>query len=455
MVKFNPDHIVDALLKRPAAERYWVAFSGGLDSTVLLHALAMRRDRLPGALFAIHVHHGLQEAADRWLQHCEDTCRKLKVTLTLRNIEIHAEAGQSLEAVAREERYAAFRNILQTGESLLLAHHLDDQLETFLLQALRGSGVAGLAAMPAFAPFAGGYLARPLLEVPRDSLLDWARAQKLTWVDDPSNQDLRFDRNYLRHEVVPRLKQRWPAAAETISRSARHCGEAMELLNVQAAEDLRRYIAAGDNSLALQAVRTLSRPRAKHLIRHWLAQSRLSAPPTHKLDQVFSDILNARPDRIPCVRWADVELRRYRDRLYAQNMPVPVPVPFILRPGEFRDLGPGLGRLGLVPDSTGIAASACPASGLEVAFRMGGERVQPQGKPHSRALKKWLQEYDVLPWWRAYLPILHRGGEILAVGGLFCCEPHCARGGEPALRLVWEGAPRVVSDTKKVTDFQG
>lgn len=455
MVKFDPDYVVDSLLKFPAAQRYWVAFSGGLDSTVLLHALAMRRERLPGRLCAVHVHHGLQTAADTWQRHCEDTCAELNVELTQRNIQVRADAGESLEALARNERYAVFKDLLQAGEFLLLAHHLDDQLETFLLQALRGSGVAGLAAMPAVAPFAAGYLARPLLEMPRESLLDWARALRLIWVDDPSNQDLRFDRNYLRHEVVPRLKRRWPAAAETISRSARHCGEAVELLNSQAAEDLKHYTAADGNSLALEVARALPRPRVKQLIRYWLTQSGFPAPPSHKLDQVFSDILTARPDRMPSVRWAGVELRRYRGRLYAQHAPVPVPAPFTLRPGEFHDLGPGLGRLGLVPGSTGIAASACPGSGLEVGFRMGGERVQPEGRPLGRALKKWLQEYDVLPWWRAYLPILHRGGEILAVGGLFYCEPHRARAGEPALCVVWEGAPRIVSDTKKVTDFQG
>jgi tRNA(Ile)-lysidine synthase len=455
MVKFDPDHVVDFLRKLPAAPRYWVAYSGGLDSTVLLHALAMRRDRLPGKLCAIHVHHGLQSAADGWQQLCNDACTKLEVELTSRNIQVRTDAGESLEAVARDERYAVFKSLLQAGEFLLLAHHLDDQLETFLLQALRGSGVAGLAAMPTVAPFSGGYLARPLLQLPRESLLEWARAQRLTWVEDPSNRDLRFVRNYLRHEVVPRLKQRWPAAAETIARTARHCGEAAALLNVQAAEDLKRYIVPADNSLALEAVRTLSRPRAKHLIRYWLTQNGFPAPPSHKLAQVFSDILTARPDRIPSVRWADVELHRYRDRLFAQHGPAPLPAPFTLRPGEFHDLGVGLGRLGLVPGNTGIAASACPVAGLEVGFRRGGERCRPEGKPHSRPLKKWLQEYDVLPWWRAYLPILRCGGEILAVGGLFHCEPHLARAGEPALRLVWKDAPRLVSDTEKVTDFQG
>lgn len=455
MVRFNPHILIGMLRGLPAAPHYRVAFSGGLDSTVLLHALAAQRDQLPGRLQAIHVNHGLNPDAAAWQQHCETVCRALDVELLQVRVQVGTIPGDSLEAAARERRYEVFAESMQPGDCLLLAHHLDDQLETFLLQALRGTGVAGLAAMPVVADFASGTLARPMLDIARESLLAWAREQNLAWIDDSSNQDLRFDRNYLRHEVLPGLKRRWPAAAGTVARTARHCAEASGLLRAQAADDLKRYTEPGRRSLALQAIRELSGPRAKQLVRYWLTENGFAPPPAHKLEQVFTDILTARPDRIPCVQWAGVELRRYRDRLYAQSPMAAMPEPFLLRAGEFRELGPGLGRLGLVAAETGILAAACPDSGLRVTFRGGGERCQPAGQPHRRPLKKWLQELDVLPWMRACLPLLEHDSELVAVAGLFICEPFLARAGQPALRPVWWNAPAFLGDDKKTADFEG
>lgn len=455
MVKFDPHSVVDLLRTLPAAPRYWVGFSGGLDSMVLLHALAAQRDKLPGELHAIHVNHGLHLDADAWQRECEAVCRALGVKLVAETVQVPGDRGSSLEAEARERRYAVYAAHLRPGDCLLLAHHRDDQLETFLLQALRGTGLAGLAAMPQVADFGAGHLVRPLLNVARDALTDWARERKLVWIDDSSNLDLKFDRNYLRHEVLPRLKQRWPAAAATVARTARHCAEALELLNAQAAQDLQRYGQAADGSLALEALRDLSRPRAKQLIRHWLAQAGLTPPPAHKLEQVFTDVLIARPDRVPCVNWPGTELRRYHDRLYAQAPLAALPEPFLLRAGEYRELGPGLGRLGLLPAADGIRFEACPEHGLQVVFRAGGEQCRPVGRAHHRPLKKWLQELDVLPWKRGCLPLLKRDNELVAVAGLFTCEPWQAQTGQPALRVVWEDAPVFLSDTKKTTDFEG
>lgn len=454
MVKFDPHTIVDMLHGLPAAAHYRVAFSGGLDSSVLLHALAVQREQLPGELCAIHVNHGLHPQADAWQRHCEMVCRRLDVGFAHRKLRVHADRGESLEAVARERRYAAFAELMQPDDCLLLAQHLDDQLETFLLQALRGTGLAGLAAMPPMAEFAHARLVRPLLRLPRDALLTWAREHELEWVDDPSNQDIRFDRNYLRHEVLPRLKQRWPAAAETVARTARHCAEALDMLTAGAADDLAHYAGSNPDTLGLQALRELPRPRAKYLIRHWLAQGGFEPPPAHKLEQVFTEMLSARADRIPCVDWSAVELRRYRDRLYAQARLPEVPESFLIRAGEYRELGPGLGRLGLVPAQEGIQSGACPAAGLQVSFRAGGEVCRPAGKAHHRPLKKWLQELGVLPWMRPYLPILGDGSDVIAVAGLFICEPWRAQPGQPGLRLIWERSPRFLGDDKKTADSE-
>ncbi|HET7176208.1 MAG TPA: tRNA lysidine(34) synthetase TilS [Gammaproteobacteria bacterium] len=432
---FSPDNLIQILRGLPAARRYWVALSGGLDSMVLLTALAVERGGLPGELKALHVNHGLNPKADAWQRHCETACASLRIPLEARRVVVRPGAGESLEAVARERRYAAFRELLGADDLLLLAQHEDDQLETFLLQALRGAGVRGLAAMPETANFAGLKLARPLLSYGRAELETWARQQDLHWVEDPSNADTGFDRNYLRHEVLPRLKQRWPAAAETVSRSARFAAEADELLKELAAEDAARFRAG--ETLPLKALQELSAPRARNLLRHWVHARGLPLPPAQKLEQILRQA-EARADRNPCIDWEGAEVRRYRQRLYALP-PVPeAPEGFSLRPGIAHDLGPGLGVLKLVPAAgEGLRASLCGPQGLAIAFRQGGESCQPAGRAHERPLKKWLQELHVVPWLRDRLPLVQGERGLLAVGGLFVCEPHAARPGEPGLRIEW------------------
>ncbi|HEU5398993.1 MAG TPA: tRNA lysidine(34) synthetase TilS [Gammaproteobacteria bacterium] len=432
---FDPTRVTHFLRGLPAARRYWVALSGGLDSTVLLTALAAERGGLPGELRAVHVNHGLNLKADAWQRHCETQCASLGIPLELRRVVVRASTGESLEAVARERRYTAFRELLASDDLLLLAQHEDDQLETFLLQALRGAGVRGLAAMAESASFSGLNLARPLLGYSRADLETWARQQGLSWVEDPSNEDTGFDRNYLRHEVVPRLKQRWPAAAETVSRSARLCAEADGLLKELAAEDASRFRVG--ETLPLKALQELTAPRARNLLRHWVQDRGLPLPPAQKLDEILRQA-EARADRNPCIGWEGAEVRRYRQRLYALR-PVPEPpAGFTLKPGVAHDLGPGLGVLKLVPAAgEGLRANLCGPQGLSIAFRQGGESCRPAGRAHERPLKKWLQELHVVPWLRDRLPLVQGERGLLAVAGLFVCEPHAARPAEPGLRIEW------------------
>lgn len=434
-MSFDPEHLVQTLRGLPAAQRYWVALSGGLDSTVLLQALAIRRDELPGELRAVHVNHGLHPEASDWQRHCASQCASLGVPLESRVVKVEPCQGESLEAVAREQRYAAFRALLVPGDLLLLAHHQDDQMETFLLQALRGAGVRGLAAMPETASADGLHLARPLLGWSRAELETWARQVHLSWVEDPSNTDTGFDRNYLRHEVLPRLKARWPAAGDTLTRSARFCAEADGLLKELGAEDQARYGAT--ETLPLRALQELSAPRARNLLRHWLQSRNLPLPPAHKLEEILHQA-QARADRNPCIEWAGAEVHRYRQQLYAQQPVAAAPGEFRLRPGVARELGAGLGVLRLTPASgEGLRAALCGPEGLAVAFRHGGESCRPAGHGHERPLKKWLQELHVVPWLRDRLPLLHAGQDLLAVAGLFVCEAYAASPGEPGLRIEW------------------
>lgn len=439
-VSFNPDQVVESLQRLPGPKRYWLGLSGGLDSMSLLQLLAARRSELAGELRAVHVNHGLQPQAGDWQRECERVCAGLGVPLECRCISVPRVAGESLEAAARERRYAVFTELMASGDILLLAHHQDDQLETFLLQALRGAGVRGLSAMPASAEFAGGLLVRPLLPYSRAELEGWARQQGFAWVEDSSNQDVDFDRNYLRQEVVPRLRVRWPAAATTVSRSARLCAEAEELVDELAAADWAEA-GRGAVSLPLKALESLSEPRARNLLRYWLRGLGLPTPPAHKLDEILNQ-LPARPDRNPCIDWPGGEVRRYRRRLYAQIPLPPPPAEFTLLPGGGRELGAGLGSLRLVTATgEGIRAGLLPRQGLQVAFRSGGESCRPAGRSHQRPLKKWLQDLHVLPWLRGSLPLLYADGRLLAVAGLFVCESCAAREGEPGLRVEWLDHP--------------
>jgi len=441
---FAPEKLIRILQGLPAAVRYRVALSGGLDSSVLLRALAAIRADLSGELLAVHVDHGIHPRAAEWQRHCAQLCRSLDVPLDSRRVEVKPGSGESLEAVAREQRYGVFRELMRPGEALLLAQHADDQLETFLLQALRGAGVRGLAAMPMSAEFAGGWLLRPLLEFKRSELEAWARAQGFSWIEDPSNADTGLDRNYLRHEVLPRLKARWPAAADTVSRAARHCAEAEAVVQLLAAEDFRKYRAG--ETLPVLALDELPPPRARQLLRHWLESRGLPLPPAHKLAEILLQA-KAAEDRNPCVDWTGAEVRRYGGQLYAQRPLPPAPEEFRLLPGAVRELGEGLGALSLVPAAgEGIRAGLCGPQGIRVAFREGGESCRPAGRAHGRPLKKWLQEMHVLPWLRDRLPLIYSDGadqELLAVAGLFACEPHAARPGEPGLRIEWREHPRL------------
>jgi len=297
--------------------------------------------------------------------------------------------------------------------------------------------------MPECTAWEGGYLARPLLKEHRADLEAWAREQGLTWIEDPSNADTRLDRNYLRHEVLPRLKARWPAAADTVSRAAAHCAEAEATLSTLAAEDWRRL--GSGSTLPVPALDELGEARARQLVRHWLGLRGLPLPSAHKLTEILIQA-RAGEDRNPCVDWPGAEVRRYGDQLYAQVPLPPVPREFQLRPGHFTELGDGLGALGLVPAAgEGIRAALCGPQGLRVAFREGGESCRPAGRAHGRPLKKWLQEMHVLPWLRDRLPLIYSGagaeGELLAVAGLFACEPHAARPGEAGLRIEWRDHP--------------
>jgi tRNA(Ile)-lysidine synthase len=289
-----------------------VALSGGVDSTALLVALAERKS-LHGRLRAIHVNHGLHPNAKQWVAMCRELTHRLAVPLTVLTAKVSRARGTSLEAEARKARYELLAQELNEGDVLLTAHHEEDQLETVLLQLLRGAGVAGLAAMPEVVPCGAGRLVRPLLQVQRASLEAFVSAHELSWVEDDTNADERFDRNYLRRQVLPLLKARWPGAARAVSRSARHAAEAQRLLNALALSDVER--SAVGAALSVKALRALSLDRRRNAVRFWIASQGAQVPNTARLEEICGPVLDARIDAHPHVVWAGTMVERRHDLL--------------------------------------------------------------------------------------------------------------------------------------------
>ncbi len=419
-----------------------IAYSGGLDSTVLLHALAALRPSRRFTLAAIHVDHGLHPDAATWAETCAATCRTLDVPFTVRRVAVTGIGAAGLEAAARRARYAALAGSLAPGAILLTAHQRDDQAETVLLQLLRGSGLPGLAAMPVRAPFGAGERVRPLLRFPRAALHAYAERNRLTWIEDPSNGDLRLRRNFLRAQVLPGLLRHWPAASVALSRAAAHAAEAMQLLDELAGNDLaacrggdRRYPAA----LSTAALTALTPARQRNLLRAWLRMQGFLAPSARHLETILGQARHMPQTRQSCVRWPGVEIWRYRDLLVAVPGQLP-PDPALAAdwdlacPLELR----GIGRLHTLASTTPDAPRIRMVGRLRVQLRRGGEILQLPGRRHHHALKKLIQAAGIPPWERGRLPLLYAGDQLVAVADRWVCAAYAAGRDEPGLQIVWE-----------------
>ena len=410
---------------RPA--RYLVAFSGGLDSTVLLHALGgLARDRVP--LVAIHVDHGLQPDSSAWDRHCEQVAADLDCAYRCLQVQVPLDSGKGPEASARDARYTALRSEMQAGDWLLSAHHREDQAETLLLNLMRGSGPAGLAGIGLTQRFGPGWLLRPMLDVGRAELQDYAAAERLSWVEDPSNEDRRFDRNFLRHDILPRLDARWPDIAQRLQRSAAHAGEAAELLGDLASIDLETLGNRAER-LPIGPLLALSPARQRNVLRHALQLLGLATPTRAQLQRILEEVIPAREDAQPLVTWPGAAVRRYRDHLYLlpeelQQTPQQRPVT-----GEQVVLGSGLGILSFTAGSANGLSRALFDAGLRLEFRQGGEEFRPYGHAHTRKLKKLLQEEAIVPWMRDRIPLLYSGDKLIAVGDFWIAAEAVAENG--------------------------
>jgi tRNA(Ile)-lysidine synthase len=414
-----------------------VGLSGGIDSVVLLDALAACAHASGITLDALHVHHGLQPDADRWADFCVALGARHGVATRVERVLVDRASGLGIEAAARAARYAALAGA--GADVVALAHHRGDQAETLLLQLVRGAGVAGLAGMPAWQPGAPALL-RPLLKMDRAAIESEARARNLAWIDDPSNADVRYARNAVRHRVLPLLHELNAAAAANLARSAGHLADAQSILADVGRADLAAC--AGETGVRIDALLALGAPRARNAVRVQLEEAGCSPPSARRLDALLRQLAEARADGTVHVALDGVAARRYRNELLLVREDAGPAAPgfsAVWQGGATWPL-PALGGTLHIQAAIGegLAARYVMPGALEVRVRRGGERLQvAPGRPH-RSLKNLFQESGLPPWERMRLPLVYCEGALVCVPGIGTDPAYSAAPGMPGARLHWE-----------------
>lgn len=393
-----------------AYEQLFVGFSGGLDSTVLLHQLSQQAN-LKAKLTAVYINHGLSANALGWQRHCQKLCEQWQVHFLA--IPVQVDRQGSLEEAARIARYQALTPLIKKNNCLLMGHHLNDQAETLLLQLCRGAGVDGLAAIAAKSAIGEGDLRRPLLHLSRNALQAYATRHQLSWINDESNQDTQHSRNFLRQNVLPILQIRWKDVAQNLARTAEHCQGAQANLNDLARLDCPQ-LAKTSRVLAVSPLRQLSRNRLSNVLRVWLRQNNVRMPNTLTFHRLIDEMILAAADSHPEIRWGHVTITRYQQTLYlspplAGGTQV---LPWTAFPKPLQ-LEMGLGKLTAKVADEGLMIP--PDSHVEIRFRQGGERFHWHGQ--NKSLKKLLQEWKIPPWQRQQIPLLYLNGQLAAVIG--------------------------------------
>ncbi|PKM36933.1 MAG: tRNA lysidine(34) synthetase TilS [Gammaproteobacteria bacterium HGW-Gammaproteobacteria-10] len=421
------------LNKLKSPQQIYIAYSGGVDSHVLLH-LCASIPSLQNKITAVHVHHGLQPEADAWPKHCRSTAKQLGVDFIDIYVDARSVGRESPEEAARNARYDALKALLSKNDVLMVAQHREDQLETVLLQLFRGAGLQGLSGMPEMMTFGKGVLLRPLLNTPKQIIDQYARQHDLNCIEDPSNQDIDFDRNFLRSEIVPLLKQRWPSIDKTVSRSALHCAEASDLLSKLAGDQFKQVYQTKDATLSISALLRLDLAEQALVIRQWFASLGLKMPSRAFVLRILSMIQSP---------FGDLQLqnqkhtiRRFRNSLFCvPQQTIDLPEQGIIWSNSDKSIGlPDGTELKIAYDRSGIDQSIWLKSHVDVRFRSGGEKIALPNREGRHRLKNLYQEAGIPPWERPYIPLIYLDGRLAAIADLwigseFYCEnkPGCIR----------------------------
>ena len=419
------------------SRRILIAFSGGLDSRVLLQLASEARGRLRVPVRAVHVDHGLQADSGQWARDCDTLCKTLGVPLDILKANLKPAKGRSVEAEARRCRYALFESILCDGDLLLLAQHADDQAETVLLQLLRGAGPAGLSAMARVRPLGDALMVRPLLGTSRAEIESYAQQKQLDFIEDPTNEKHRFDRNYLRHEIFPLLEQRFPGYRQTFARSAANCAENVQMLAGMIEDDLGACREKTNQALSLENLLKLPKTRQKAVIRAWIDANGFKMPQMRQLERMLKDLLNGASGSHGRVGNSDYEIRRFRKSLYvlpkcADPQPYHHAWRDLAKPLFIPELNQTLTNTNLQDWGIFLPDNAT----LLIASRTGGEKIRQGYPPRHRTLKNIFRECALPPWQRERIPLLFLEEQLIAVPGIAVdpdyARPGLHRGGEPA-----------------------
>ncbi len=397
-----------------------LAFSGGVDSRLLLELLSRYQQQHATPCCAVYVHHGLSNNADDWADKCLEWAKQAGISCSIEYVSLDVYSGESIELLAREARYQALAKYIESGDLLLTGQHADDQVETFLLALKRGSGPKGLSCMAESMPFSKGTLLRPLLMTRRAQIESIAKSLNLEWVEDESNQDIRYDRNFLRHQVVPELSQRWPSIHQAVQRSASLCAQQESLLDELLNDAFLRALHV-DLSLDIAELASHSELARARLIRMWFAKQNVPMPTQVQLSLIWSEVALAQQDANPKLKLKQGEVRRFQSKLYwVTNTPdltdwqskIQIDLPVIL-PARLGEL-----TLSSISEQANIALPPQPEL-LHITFNPEGLSAHPVSRNHSRKLKKLFQEYQVPSWLRRQIPILMYQDQVVAVASLF------------------------------------
>ena len=429
--------VLDSISSLPVPDGLiYVGYSGGIDSQVLLHSLAMH-PVLKHKLVAVHVHHGLQTIADQWVIFCEQQCFNLAIPFRLVKVDARPRVGQSLEEAARLARYAVFDQLLTAQDYLLFAHHQEDQLETFLLQLVRGAGVKGLSAMPGCSVLGAGRLIRPFLDLPKAHILNYAQQHELSWVEDPTNQEDRFDRNWLRQRILPLLTHRWPSVAKTVARSAQHCADASCFIDEWVAMQLPTIL-DHDGGLLIEPWQLFSREQGVQLLRYWL-MTYLARPPSNTMIAVIiNQVINARHDAQSVVEAESFKIRKFRHKLFCLSAKQWQPFVSHLNWSNKQvklDLQNGY-FLSFELANQGIDRCLWETQEITVKPRIGGEKLRLPKRQGQHCLKKLYQEAGVSPWLREQIPLIYLNDKLAAVPGLWVDQWALAKPETDAYQIV-------------------
>jgi tRNA(Ile)-lysidine synthase len=415
-----------------------IAYSGGVDSQVLLHGVAELKNQniIKQDVMAVHINHGLSPIANEWQSFAKQQCEQLNIHFETINIEIIDKPRTSLEAQARDKRYQVLESISPNSALIFTGHHQDDQVETFFLSLKRGSGLKGLSAMASESEFGSKNqkLLRPLLNISRESIVHYAKEHQLEWIEDESNSDTRFDRNFLRKDILPHLKERWPSFNQSVIRSTQHCQEAQQILDEVAKQDLAQCSLEGD-VLAVPGLMSLSKARFNHAIRLFIYRHQGLMPSKPQLQQLYQQLSSAEPDKNPEVKLGDFWLRRFQDKLFLTSefqsvidwqydIDIEESNQAIELPDRLGHLSLWIGQEG-ISDNDEKSELSLPENiqSITLAFAHDNPKVLPDYRHQNRPLKKVLQELSIPPWQRKRLPLIFINNELAAVIGHFVCKP--------------------------------